>query len=233
MKRKIISMLLAAAMLSSLLAGCSGPGGGKSETLTLSPEATTVTTSDGITVEVGDYVLDGETELTVTKQPVEENKEEGYKIEAYDFTLGELHELGDYCLLYTSSDVGAPFLFLCLLLIFCGEAAVILFAAAGAVGLCVNGRMGDAVGTDVCRLWERQRLFHRPCEWQVSIGGMAVFHISIALIHGAASSQGQQAVKGQRHIPVSYTHLDVYKRQARKWSKLNQVTLSPAIWPAL
>ena len=96
MKRKIISMLLAAAMLSSLLAGCSGPGGGKSETLTLSPEATTVTTSDGITVEVGDYVLDGETELTVTKQPVEENKEEGYKIEAYDFTLGELHELGDY-----------------------------------------------------------------------------------------------------------------------------------------
>lgn len=47
-------------------------------------------------MEVGDYVLDGETELTVTKQPVEENKEEGYKIEAYDFTLGELHELGDY-----------------------------------------------------------------------------------------------------------------------------------------
>lgn len=88
MKRKIISVLLAAAMLSSLLAGCGGPdGGGKSEALTLSPETTSVTTSDGITVVVGDYVLDGETELTVTKQPAEENKEEGYKIEAYDFTL--------------------------------------------------------------------------------------------------------------------------------------------------
>ena len=97
MKRKIISVLLAAAMLSSLLAGCGGPdGGGKSEALTLSPETTSVTTSDGITVVVGDYVLDGETELTVTKQPAEENKEEGYKIEAYDFTLGELHELDDF-----------------------------------------------------------------------------------------------------------------------------------------
>ena len=97
MKRKIISVLLAAAMLSSLLAGCGGPGGGgKSEALMLSPETTSVTTSDGITVEVGDYVLDGETELTVTKQPAEENKEEGYKIEAYDFTLGELHELDDF-----------------------------------------------------------------------------------------------------------------------------------------
>ena len=97
MKRKIISVLLAAAMLSSLLAGCGGPdGGGKSEALTLSPEMTSVTTSDGITVVVGDYVLDGETELTVTKQPAEENKEEGYKIEAYDFTLGELHELDDF-----------------------------------------------------------------------------------------------------------------------------------------
>lgn len=96
MKRKIISVLLAAAMLSSLLAGCGGTGGGKSEALTLSPEMTSVTTSDGITVVVGDYVLDGETELTVTKQPAEENKEEGYKIEAYDFTLGELHELDDF-----------------------------------------------------------------------------------------------------------------------------------------
>ena len=96
-RAKMILSTAAVALSCALLAGCGGPdGGGKSEALTLSPETTSVTTSDGITVVVGDYVLDGETELTVTKQPAEENKEEGYKIEAYDFTLGELHELDDF-----------------------------------------------------------------------------------------------------------------------------------------
>ena len=34
-------------------------------------------------------------------------------------------------------------------------------AAAGAVGMCVNGHVCEAVGNDVCGLWESRRLFHR------------------------------------------------------------------------
>ena len=69
-KTKVIALLLAIVLALSLLSGC----GGKSQTLTLSPETTAVTTDDGITVDVGSYVLDGEAELTVTKQPVEEKR---------------------------------------------------------------------------------------------------------------------------------------------------------------
>ena len=109
MKKKVISILLTIAMMLSLLSGCGGSPtekAGKSQSLTLSPEATAVTSDDGITVDVGDYVLDGETELTVTRQPVEENKEEGYKIEAYDISLGEMHELGDFITIRIPYDTG-------------------------------------------------------------------------------------------------------------------------------
>lgn len=106
MKTKIIAILLAIVLVLSLLSGCGGSPAGKSQTLTLSTETTAVTTNDGITVDVGDYVLDGETELTVTRQPVEENKEEGYKIEAYDISLGEMHELGDFITIRIPYDTG-------------------------------------------------------------------------------------------------------------------------------
>lgn len=99
MKTKVTSLLLAMVLVLSLLGGCGGSPAGepeKSQTLTLSPEMTVATTDDGITVDVGDYVLDVETELTVAKQPVEENKDEGYKIEAYNISLGEMHELDDF-----------------------------------------------------------------------------------------------------------------------------------------
>ncbi|EDM99605.1 hypothetical protein BACCAP_02662 [Pseudoflavonifractor capillosus ATCC 29799] len=36
-----------------------------------------------------------------------------------------------------------------------------IFAAAGAVGMCVNVHVCGAVGNDVCGLWESRRLFHR------------------------------------------------------------------------
>ena len=36
-----------------------------------------------------------------------------------------------------------------------------MFAAAGAVGMCVNGHVCGAVGNGVCGLWESRRLFHR------------------------------------------------------------------------
>ena len=109
MKTKAIALLLAIVLVLSLLSGCGGSPAekaGKSQALTLSPETTAVTTSDGITVDVGDYVLDGETELTVTKQPVEENKEEGYKIEAYDISVGDLHELDDFITIRIPYDTG-------------------------------------------------------------------------------------------------------------------------------
>ena len=105
MKTKILALFLTIAVLLPTLSGCGGDPTGtpedphspeQSEALTLSPEKTSVSTSDGITVEIGDYVLDSETELTVTKQPPEENKEEGYRIEAYDISLGDMHELNDF-----------------------------------------------------------------------------------------------------------------------------------------
>ena len=51
-------------------------------------------------------IPDGETELTITKQPVEENQEEGYKIEAYDISLGEMHELDDFITIRIPYDTG-------------------------------------------------------------------------------------------------------------------------------
>ena len=101
--KKIVSILLVAVLLLGSLAGCSG-GGGKSDAAILSPEATGVALSNGVSVELGDYVLDGETELTVAKQPVEENKDEGYKIEAYDFKLGDMTELSDFITLRIPYD---------------------------------------------------------------------------------------------------------------------------------
>lgn len=100
--KKIVSILLVAVLLLGSLAGCGG--GGKSDAATLSPEATGVALSNGVSVELGDYVLDGETELTVAKQPVEENKDEGYKIEAYDFKLGDMTELSDFITLRIPYD---------------------------------------------------------------------------------------------------------------------------------
>lgn len=101
--KKIVSILLVAVLLLGSLAGCGG-GGGKSDAAILSPEATGVALSNGVSVELGDYVLGGETELTVAKQPVEENKDEGYKIEAYDFKLGDMTELSDFITLRIPYD---------------------------------------------------------------------------------------------------------------------------------
>ncbi|NCB52335.1 MAG: hypothetical protein EOM54_10695 [Clostridia bacterium] len=95
--KKVLSILLASALLMTGLAGCGGGGGGgKAEANILSPENTSAVLKNGVSVDVGSFVLEGETELTVTKQPVEENKDEGYKIEAYDFTLGNMTELSDF-----------------------------------------------------------------------------------------------------------------------------------------
>jgi hypothetical protein len=101
--KKIVSILLVAVLLLGGLAGCGG-GGGKSDAATLSPEATGVALSNGISVELGNYVLDGEAEFTVAKLPVEENKNEGYKIEAYDFKLGDMTELSDFITLRIPYD---------------------------------------------------------------------------------------------------------------------------------
>ena len=109
MKKKTTALFLASIMIVSLLSGCGGSSTGKTgkkDSLTLSPETTSVTTSDGITLDVGDYVLDGETDLTVTKQPAEENKDEGYKIESYDISLGEMHELNDFITIRIPYDTG-------------------------------------------------------------------------------------------------------------------------------
>lgn len=57
--KKTVSILLAAALLLTGLAGCgNGGGGGKGDAATLSPEATGVILSNGVSVELGGYVLD-------------------------------------------------------------------------------------------------------------------------------------------------------------------------------
>ena len=51
--KKTVSILLAAALLLSSLAGCgNGGGGGKSDVATLSPEATSVTLPNGVSIEL-------------------------------------------------------------------------------------------------------------------------------------------------------------------------------------
>ena len=88
---KVISLLL---VLSLLLSACGG-GGGSAKTTTLSPENTSGV-SNGVTVDVGDFVLDGDAELSVAKGQTEDHADEGYKIDVYDIKLGDMHELGDY-----------------------------------------------------------------------------------------------------------------------------------------
>ncbi|RBP65316.1 hypothetical protein DES36_10753 [Alkalibaculum bacchi] len=101
--KKTVSILLVIVLLLGNLTGCGG-GGGKINAATLSPETTGVTLSNGVSIELGGYVLESEEELTVTKQPVEENKDEGYKIEAYDFKLGEMSGLSDFITLRIPYD---------------------------------------------------------------------------------------------------------------------------------
>ena len=88
---KVISLLL---VLSLLLSACGG-GSGSAKATTLSPENTSGV-SNGVTVDVGDFVLDGEAELSVAKGQTEDHSDEGYKIDVYDIKLGDMHELGDY-----------------------------------------------------------------------------------------------------------------------------------------
>ena len=47
----------------------------------MSPEKTSITTADGIQVDVGEFVLDGEAELSVEKSETEDHSEDGYKID--------------------------------------------------------------------------------------------------------------------------------------------------------
>jgi len=57
--KKTVSILLAAALLLSCLAGCgNGGGGGKSDAATISPEATGVIMSIGIGIELGNMEKD-------------------------------------------------------------------------------------------------------------------------------------------------------------------------------
>ena len=76
---KIISLLL---VLSLLLSACSSGGGGTAKGTVLSPENTSATAA-GITVDVGDYVLDGEAELSVSKGKTEDHSEDGHPAEQY------------------------------------------------------------------------------------------------------------------------------------------------------
>lgn len=110
MRKKTSKIILLLLIVSMLLSACSGSGGGGQSTsqtpekgakaddskkTLLSPERTSAV-SNGVTIDVGDFVLDGEAELSVTKGQSEDHSEDGYKIDVYDIRLGDMHELGDY-----------------------------------------------------------------------------------------------------------------------------------------
>lgn len=92
-KHKWIAVLLTALLIMTTLSSCQS---NSSPNLEMSPQNTSVTTKDGVTVDVGNFVLYEPKMLSVAKQPTEENSEEGYKIEAYDISLGDLGELDDF-----------------------------------------------------------------------------------------------------------------------------------------
>ena len=115
LKRTISALLILALLLS--LSACGGAGstgeasvGSKTsgtadskddnvpkpaQSTVMSPENTSAVLN-GVTVDVGEYVLASEAELSVTKEPSEDHSEDGYKIDVYDIKLGDLHELDDY-----------------------------------------------------------------------------------------------------------------------------------------
>ena len=114
MKKKQSKAILLLLVLSMLLSACSGAVGGsdtgnssipsqesgggdnnQAKSVVLSPENTSAV-SNGVTVDVGDFVLEGEAELSVAKGQSEDHSEDGYKIDVYDIRLGDMHELGDY-----------------------------------------------------------------------------------------------------------------------------------------
>lgn len=68
----------------------------KTDSARMSPEQTSVQVGK-VSVDVGDYVLqEGETELSVSKLQSVNSETGEWMIEAYEISLGDLHELGDY-----------------------------------------------------------------------------------------------------------------------------------------
>jgi len=113
MKRKILSLLLAAAMLMSLMAGLSGcgfgnqsktPGTQKAETFTVEDGQTALTSEDGAAIDFGCLLEAGE-ELTIQKvSPTSIDSD--VEIYAYDFKLSSGQPEGTVELTIPYDDAG-------------------------------------------------------------------------------------------------------------------------------
>ena len=118
MLKKLLAFLLVFAMLISLCA-CGGkdaatqgdpkadPSAVPANEAMVSPDDPAAV-ADGVGVYVGPFTLDGEAELSVKKLPDETDAEAGWKIEPYEISVGDLHELGDYATVFIPYD-GADF----------------------------------------------------------------------------------------------------------------------------
>ena len=106
MKRKILSLLLAVAMLLSLMAGLSGCGKSneKAETFTVEDGQTAVTSADGASIDFGCLLEAGE-ELTIQKVTPTSVDDE-VDIYAYDFTLSSGQPEGTVELTIPYDDTG-------------------------------------------------------------------------------------------------------------------------------
>lgn len=102
MKKTIVLLLILSMLLS--LAACGGTKDGakqdgsadkEEKPSVLSPEKTS-TEVGGVKVDVGSFVLDGEAELSVAQLSEEADEDAGWKVEPYEISVGDLHELDDY-----------------------------------------------------------------------------------------------------------------------------------------
>src|SRR5690554_5108539 len=113
MKRKILSFLLAAVMLLSLMAGLSGCGSGnqaktpdtqKSETFTVEDGQTALVSEDGAAIDFG-FLLEAGDELTIQKvSPASIDSD--VEIYAYDFKLSSGQPEGTVELTIPYDDAG-------------------------------------------------------------------------------------------------------------------------------
>lgn len=103
--KRILSIILSLSILITFTA-CGSSGGdanlsggkppGKEEQVILSPENLIAKTEAGVTVELSEYILDDQVELTVVPLATEEDSDEGYKIESYEISLEGMTQLDDF-----------------------------------------------------------------------------------------------------------------------------------------
>ena len=94
-----------------------------------------------------------------------------------------------------------------------------LVASLGLIG----GSFSWALGSVLSKRWQSGMDVFSATGWQVTAAGVANF--LFAVVNGDWSRVAW-TTRGVSAVPVSYTHLDVYKRQMHPWGWLSQAVCS-------